>query len=89
MDIIPTGVTSHIVTSYNQYQTVLFASIATGIVLLVSLAWNDVVQTIINNYYPQRDNSVIGKLQYAFIVTFIVVILQIYILPYFTNTKEK
>jgi hypothetical protein len=75
--------------SYDQYRTTIITAITTGIIILVSLAWNDVVQTTIKTYYPLGDASITGKLHYAFVITFIVILLQIYILPLVMDVKKK
>jgi uncharacterized membrane protein len=64
------------------YQSAVVTSIITGIVLLVSLAWNDVVKALINKYFPSEDNnSLKSKFFYALLITFIVIVLQIYFFP--------
>jgi len=69
--------------TYSHYRIALFTSITTAFLLLISLAWNDVVQSIIKQYYPRDDDSIKGKIQYAVIITIIVILLQLYIFPYF------
>jgi hypothetical protein len=66
----------------NKYQEATVSAIITGIVLLVSLAWNDLIKTFIKKYFPAKDdNTVRGKFIYAMIITFLVIILQIYLFP--------
>lgn len=89
---IPSGITStiqeNIVESYDRYRIALFTAISTAIILLVALSWNDVIRSIMAKYYPSTDDSIIGKIQYAFVITFIVVLLQIYIFPSLIETKK-
>jgi len=86
--VIESNITNHIVNVYDQYRTTLITAVSTGIIILVSLAWNDVIQAIIRKYYPGTDNSIIGKIEYAFVITCIVVLLQIYILSRVADTKR-
>lgn len=85
------SITNHFTNSYNRYINTVTLSIATGIVVLASLAWNNLIQAIIQKYYPNADDSITGKLQYALIITFIVIMLQMFVFPYFidTDTKKK
>lgn len=72
-----------------KYQNTVLTVIMTAIVLLMSLAWNDVVQAVINKYYPKKDNSTIkGKLDYAVTVTAFVVLLQIFVFPHIEEFKN-
>ena len=69
--------------TYTHYRIALFTSITTAFLLLISLAWNDVVQSIIKQYYPRDDDSIKSKTQYAVIITIIVILLQLYVFPHF------
>jgi uncharacterized membrane protein YcjF (UPF0283 family) len=74
--------------TYNKYQSTIIASITTAVLLLVTLAWNDVIQTIINNYYQHKDdNTIRGKLTYAVVITIFVVLVQLYLFPYIESYK--
>ena len=65
-----------------KYKNTLISAIITSIVLLVSLAWNDVIKTIAEEYIIiTDDNSILSKLYYALFITFFVIILQIYLFP--------
>jgi hypothetical protein len=64
------------------------SSITVSILLLVTLAWNDVIQGIINNYYPNsRKKTLRSKIIYAILITFIVIIIQTYFFPFITGKK--
>lgn len=72
-----------VLNTYDRYQTMVITSITTATIVLVSLAWSDVVQTTMNKYYPSTGTkSIMGKIYYAIVVTFFVILLQIYIFPY-------
>jgi hypothetical protein len=74
--------------TYIKYQSTILVSLITATLLLVTLAWNEVVQESISLYYPKETRqTLIGKIYYAVIITIIVVILQIFIFPYFTENK--
>lgn len=59
-----------------------------AILVLISLAWNDVAQEIIKMYYPQFGSALKGKVLYALFVTVIIVTLQIYLFPHFTTNSS-
>jgi len=69
--------------TYTKYQNTVLIALTTATLLLVSLAWNDVVQETITMYYPRESRQNIkGKVYYALIITIFVVLVQIYIFPY-------
>jgi len=82
------GITDHLTSSYDQYRVTLITAVTTAVLLLVTLAWNDVIQTTLSKYYPKEDTTITGKLKYAFVITFIVVLLQIYVLPMFMDKRK-
>jgi hypothetical protein len=68
--------------TYKKYNNVITNSIITGVVLLSGLAWNDVIQSTINKYYPpEKKQDIQAKLVYALIITLFVVLAEIYIFP--------
>lgn len=70
---------------YKQYAIEAFLA---AILLLISLAWNDVVQEIIKMYYPISGTALKGKIIYAISITVIVVTLQIFLFPHLTNNSS-
>lgn len=72
------------------YRQFMIDAMLGAVVLLVSLAWNAVIQEVIAIYYPKEkyDNQLKGKVIYALIITFIVLLLQIYLFPLLTNNKQ-
>lgn len=86
---ITSKIESTIINSYSQYKIATITAISTGIIVLVSLAWSDVIKSILEKYYPNKSDSIIGKIQYALIITLIVILLQIYVLSLFTDTTKK
>lgn len=73
----------------NVYKTVVIESMITAIVVLVALSYNEVIQEIIKIYFPtqKNNNPLKAKIIYALFVTLVVVLLQIYVFPYF-SVKE-
>jgi len=65
------------------YGNTIITSLTTAIILLASLGWNDVVQSIINKYITTEKNTIIGKIYYALSITIIVILMQIYVFPLF------
>ncbi len=71
------------------YRQIVIESIITAIILLVALAYNEVIQQIIKNYYPNKaDEPLRGKLIYALFITLLIVVLQIYVFPYFSANEK-
>lgn len=76
-------------TVISKYQDAAISSLITGIVLLVSLAWNDFIKSFIKKYFPVKDdNTIHSKLIYALVITFLVISLQIYLFPYIKDDYE-
>lgn len=70
------------VTTYSKYKETIVTSVTTAILLLITLAWNDVIQTALNNYFPESKSKTLkSKIVYALTITVIVVILQLYLFP--------
>lgn len=63
------------------YKTQLVASISAAVLLIASLAWNDVIQSLLVRWYPDvKDRkSIKSQIIYALIATFVVILLQVYI----------
>ena len=77
--------------TYDKYQTLVLTSVITATIVLVSMAWNDVIQSIMNKYYPSTGTkTIVSKIYYAIVITLFVILLQIYIFPYLqTNNSTK
>lgn len=88
MDIDTTQVESVIYTTTSKYKSAVVTSIIGGIVVLIAVAWNDVIQAVINKYYPKKNNTITGKLYYATIITLFIVVLQIYLFPYIQDKPK-
>ena len=54
--------------------------------LVVGLAWNDAIKSIIEYVFPLDKNSILAKLVYALLVTIIVVLVSAY---FIRSNKEK
>ena len=74
--------------TYIKYQSTVITALSTGVILLITLAWNDVIQSVIEKYYPKKDNNTIrSKVDYAIVITIFVVLLQILVFPYLEEYK--
>lgn len=83
------NISDTIIESYNEYKNFMINSVMTSIALLVALAWNDVVQSLVNLYYPDNTKKTMrGKIYYAILITFIVFIVQIYIAPHIVGADK-
>ena len=83
--------TAIVVNTYDKYRSTVITSLVTAVLLLVTLAWNDVVQEIISLYYPKESRqSIKGKFFYAIMITIIVVLVQTHIFQLLMdNTPSK
>ena len=50
----------------------MFSYIAAGFGLVAGLAWNDAIKFVIDYFIPKTENTIIAKVLYAFVLTFIV-----------------
>jgi hypothetical protein len=74
-----------VTTTLYKYQTTIISSILTATILLISIAWTDVMKSIIEYYIPDSNSkSIEGKIYYACVITMIVIILQLYLFPLIT-----
>jgi hypothetical protein len=64
-------------------------NIGASVLLLVSLAWNDVVQTAISQYFPLDNDTIYAKLVYAIVITFIVILLQSTLIKNWKDDDEE
>ena len=67
----------------SEAKALCFASIVNAITLLSTLAWNNVIQSLVQKYSigPNTDNVNLNNTLYAVVVTVIVVTLQLYVFP--------
>lgn len=63
--------------------------IVTALGLVAGLAWNDAVKSLIETFFPAKNQTVWAKLIYAFVLTVIVVILSIYVVKIFDRVEKK
>lgn len=56
--------------------------------LIAGLAWNDAIKAVIEYFFPVQQNSVQAKVLYAFFVTFVVVIISVYMMR-LVRSKEN
>jgi len=47
--------------------------------LVAALAWNDAIKSLIEYFFPLNKNTVLIKFTYAILITFIVVIISVYL----------
>jgi hypothetical protein len=66
----------------NSYLTTAFG-------LIVGLAWNDAVKSLIDYWFPADENGLIAKFLYALILTLIVVIAGFYFSKFLSKREEE
>lgn len=66
---------------FNLYREQLVTSISAAVFLIASLAWNNVIQGILEKCYPDLKNhaTIKARVIYALVITFIVILIQVYI----------
>lgn len=47
--------------------------------LVAALAWNDAIKSLIEYFFPLNKNTVLIKFTYAILITFILVIISVYL----------
>jgi hypothetical protein len=57
--------------------------LSSSVIFLATIAWSDIVNTILKIYFPENFGTIIGKIIYALITTFFVVLFLIYFEKYF------
>jgi hypothetical protein len=68
--------------TYIKYADLIVTSIMTATILFTSVMWYDVIEVGIDQYAPSLKGTTLkGKLIFAIIVTFIVVLMHIYLFP--------
>jgi hypothetical protein len=51
------------------FTTMVIVLVLTALSLTVSLAWNEGIKSLINEYYPQSKDNTRGKVIYALVIT--------------------
>lgn len=62
--------------------------ITAGFGLVVGLAWNDAIRSLIEFWFPIDKNTIWAKLIYAFILTIILVIVTMYLVRLFKKSEK-
>lgn len=65
-----------------------FSFIITALSLVAGLAWNEAIQSLINNYFAMNKNSILAKFVYAVILTLILTLITIYLARIFGKEKK-
>lgn len=60
----------------------ILALIAASLGLIVSYAWNNLIQNTINYYFPEKDKSLIAQTLYTITLSFLAYIIIYYIIKY-------
>lgn len=86
-EVLSTGVTEF----KSEFTTQLPSLITSGLILVVSLSWNDSIQGLINYYIPEKYKGVHNawfKILYSAILTIVIVIIIIILTHIGKHTKE-
>ncbi len=57
--------------------------------LVAGLAWNEAIRTLIENLFPISKNTVLAKFIYAVLMTFIVVVITVYLMRLIKKDEIK
>lgn len=57
--------------------------------LVAALAWNDAIKSLIEYFFPLDKNTVSIKFIYAVLITFIVVVVSVYLARLLSNKSDK
>ncbi len=56
--------------------------------LVAALAWNDAIKSLIEYFFPLDKNTILIKFYYAILITFIVVLVSVYLKKLLGDKKE-
>ena len=65
----------------------VLAYVTAGFGLVAGLAWNEAIKALIDYLFPLSQNSVWIKFLYAIIMTFVVVVISLYLVKLFKKEK--
>jgi len=57
--------------------------------LVAALAWNDAIKGLIEYFFPLNKNTVLVKFTYAILITFVVVVVSIYLTKLLSDKNEQ
>jgi len=57
--------------------------------LVAAFAWNDAIKSLIEYFFPLNKNTVLVKFTYAILITFVVVIVSVYLTKLLSDKNEK
>ena len=66
-----------------------FGFVITALSLVAGLAWNEAIQSLINNFFTLNKNSVLAKFVYAVVMTLVLVVITIYLSRVFGEKNKK
>ena len=66
-----------------------FVSIITAFGLVVGLAWNEAIQSLINNLFSLNKNSILAKFIYAILMTSLLVMMTMYLNRLLSKQEDK
>ena len=70
-------------------ETINFVTlVASSLVLVVTLAWNDLITDAIKVYFPQDNKGLYAKFVYTIVVTIVVLLILRYILTIISQVKS-
>ncbi|MBU0546899.1 MAG: DUF5654 family protein [Patescibacteria group bacterium] len=72
-----------------EIQQKTFGYILTAFGFVAALAWNDAIKSLIEYFFPLNKNTVLLKFLYAFLITFIVVIVSVYSTKLLSDKNKK
>jgi uncharacterized membrane protein required for colicin V production len=65
---------------YHEFREKMTSLMIGGFSFVAALAWNEAVKTLLEQFFPEDRNTIIGKFLYAILITILVVILSKYFL---------
>ena len=61
--------------------------ILTGFGVIAGLAWNEAIKSLIEHIFPPNSNSIVAKFIYAVLMTFVVVVMAVYLVRIFKEEE--
>ncbi|MCX6763286.1 MAG: DUF5654 family protein [Candidatus Moranbacteria bacterium] len=67
----------------------LVTYITAGFGLVAGLAWNEAIKSFIEYFFPMKANSLLAQFVYAIIITFILVLISVYLTRILVKEEKK
>jgi len=89
MTIIKTKIKKEIIGVREEITNKTVGYIVTALGLVAGLAWNDAIKSAIEHFFPAEQNGLKAKFIYAATITFVVVLISVYVVRLLKRDEKK